>query len=189
MFHAVNRKQRNEQSAVGRGDRLRRLGTYTPGTLGTTAIFPSRETGEERENFPLQMEFILPEQFFGKLRAYETGERRLLAAVLEDAITCFQRFLFAAGQRQRRLYREAEHWIMERARPVESEGVCPYFSFDRVCDVLGLDADGVRDRLVLWREGQLANARAIATARTPWREPSATAARVQRSTVGRPQAA
>lgn len=188
-MHAVNRTHRTEQSAAGSGDRPRRLGGYTPAAFGNAAMVPSREAGEERENFPLQVEFILPEQFFGKLREYESGERRLLAAVLEDAVTCFQRFLFASGQRQRRLYQEAERWIMERAQSVRTEDMCPYFSFDRVCDVLGLDADGVRDRLLLWRESQLANARPLATVRMPWREPTVAAVRVGRGKVGRSQAA
>ncbi len=177
MMHAVKRTDRTEQSAAGSRDRPRRLGGFTPAAFGYATIVPPREVGEERENFPLQTEFVLPEQYFGKLRDYESGERQLLAAILEDAVACFQRFLFASGQRQRRLYQEAERWIMERAHSVEREDLCPYFSFDRVCDVLELDADGVRDRLLLWRDGQLAKARVSAAARRPWRQPPAASVR------------
>lgn len=188
MFHAV-KTHRSGQSAAGSGNGLQRLGGSTPAALPTAAIVPLRPGVEEREGFPLQMECILPEQFFGRARSHESGERRLLAAVLDDAIACFQRFLFPAGQRQRRLYQEAEQWIMERTRA--SADACPNFSFDRVCDVLGLDADGVRDRLMLWRDAQLATARVIDTsvAGRRWREPSSPAVRVGHGKLQRWRAA
>ncbi|MFN8624383.1 MAG: hypothetical protein U0587_00100 [Candidatus Binatia bacterium] len=189
MFHAVKRAQRIDMQAASRGDRPRRQGGHMPAPRRTTAIMPLREGGEAREGFPLQMEFILPEQFFGKLRAYESAERRLLAAILEDAIGCFQRFLFASGPQQRRLHRDAARWIMERTPAVAGDDVCPYFSFDRVCDVLGLDAEGVRDRLVRWRDGQAATARSPRTTRTPWSEPAVTAVSAECRTAGRPYAA
>jgi len=189
MSYTVSRTHRAKQSANSAGDCLRRPGGYTPAAPANPALVSLRELGEERENFPLELDFVLPEQFFFKSRAHESGERLLLAAILEDAITCYQRFLFASSQRNRRLFQEAECWIMEQARPVEREDLCPYFSFERVCDVLGLDAAGVRDRLTMWREHQLQAARVSATARKPWREAPAAGARARRSPLSRSQAA
>jgi hypothetical protein len=189
MSYVVNRAHRAEQPTQGTGDRVLRPAGYTPAAPSNPVMVPLRVLGEEQENFPLELDFVLPEQFFCKSRAHESGERLLLAAVLEDAITCYQRFLFASGQRQRRLFQEAECWIMERARAPEREDLCPYFSFDRVCDVLGLDADGVRDRLAMWRENQLRAARVSTTARKPWREAPASLPRARRRKLNRPQAA
>jgi hypothetical protein len=194
LQHAINRTRRTEQHGTGRGNNLRRQSSYTPAAPGIPAICPFRVPGEERDGFPLQAEFILPEQFFSKLRVHETGERLLLAAVLEDAISCFQRFLFASRQRHQRLFQEAERWIMEETEETpreEREDMCPYFSFERVCDVLELDADGVRERLALWRERQLASAQsAVAAAkRSPRREGSRPAMPVGRSKGKRSQAA
>jgi hypothetical protein len=181
-----------EQPAAGSSDSLRRAAGYTPAMLGNTALVQAGEYGEARDSFPLKLEFVLPEQFFSTSRVHETGERLLLAAILEDALMCFQRFLFASSQRHRRLFREAERWIMERRRrPFENERMSPYFSFERVCDVLGLDADGVRDRLELWRERQLASVQlsGMLAARQPRREVSHRGMHVRRSKVRRAQAA
>ena len=38
-------------------------------------------------------------------------EKRLLLAVLEDAIICFQKYFHAQDAKQRRLYEEAVSWI------------------------------------------------------------------------------
>ena len=38
-------------------------------------------------------------------------ERTLLLAILEDAVSCFQKYAGATGQRGRRLFQEAEEWF------------------------------------------------------------------------------
>jgi hypothetical protein len=80
------------------------------------------------------------------------GERRLRLAVLEDAIACFQKHAGARHSRGRRLFREAEAWIMEG-------GQNSAYSFEEVCDALGLDSNCLRDGLRQWSERQAARPR------------------------------
>ncbi|MBP1685059.1 MAG: hypothetical protein H6Q33_1202 [Deltaproteobacteria bacterium] len=103
-------------------------------------------------------DIVLPTQ----LPAASTRARRMMAeyhllvAVLEDAVQCFQRYVQPKSRRQRRLFRDAEAWIMSahhRSNRKREDDV-PGFSFEFVCDTLGIDADDVRRRLRRWREGQ-----------------------------------
>ncbi len=123
----------------------------------TTAVPHTIESGQEPDASPLQPEIILPEQFFAELRGRARGERLLLIAILEDAIHCFQKFLFATRPREQRLFREAERWMMEMGWRNPGEDAAPHFSFEQVCDVLGIDPDYLRGRLEHWR--QLASVR------------------------------
>ena len=58
------------------------------------------------------------------------GERRLMLAVLEDAVSCFQKYAGATRPRNKRLFQEAEEWFMDE----EASWV---FSFEAICTVLG----------------------------------------------------
>ncbi len=112
-------------------------------------------TERGREDLAFQPETILPEQFLAEIRSRATGERLLLVALLQDAIDCFQKFLFATRPRNRRLFREAEQWIMNEEGP-RDESMHPYFSFEQTCCYLDLDPDYVRGELLRWRQRQLA---------------------------------
>ena len=89
---------------------------------------------------------LAPDEFLRILRSRTTprGERRLALAVLEDAVGCLN------GNRERwkippRLFRwEAEQWFESRTRG-------PLFSFENVCTILHLDAEGFRKRIRRWR--------------------------------------
>jgi hypothetical protein len=88
--------------------------------------------------------FLHPLQFFATRRARGEGERRLMVALLEDAVGCYQRYANARSRRGRRLFHEAERWIMdEHARGA--------LSFRVVCELLGLPADHLRRGLRRWR--------------------------------------
>jgi hypothetical protein len=114
------------------------------------------EAVEEPQASLLQPQTILPDQFFTPLRRPDTGERLLLLAILQDAVNCFQRFLLAQKASHRRLFREAERWIMEVGRRAADPEMHPYFSFEQICAVLGFDADWLRSQLQRWQEQQLA---------------------------------
>jgi len=70
---------------------------------------------------------------------WNSPERQLMIAVLWDAISCFQKGP-APGGRAARTYREAEIWIF-------APGPDWLFSFERVCEVLGIDAEYIRSGL------------------------------------------
>lgn len=71
-------------------------------------------------------------------------ERTLLLAVLEDAIDCFRKYSAAHNRAGRNRFAEAEGWIMGN----RDDWV---FSFENVCDFLGLDPDYVRGGLMRWK--------------------------------------
>ena len=75
-------------------------------------------------------------------------EKRLMLAILEDAINCFQDNLLAQDVRNSRLFHEAEEWIVE----ADSDGVFPLRVSMRFWGlVLGTYARG----LLRWKEKRL----------------------------------
>ena len=85
-------------------------------------------------------------QFF-KVFQQKSGsdpERRLMLAVLSDAIECFQKYANATTRRGRKLFMNAESWISSR------DASWPY-SFEQICDVLNINANYLRLGLMQWR--------------------------------------
>jgi hypothetical protein len=99
----------------------------------------------ERRGGLLEPDVVLPAQYFRVLRGRASygGERRLIIAVLEDAINCFQKNLFATDSRGRRLFCEAENWLMSTDRELP-------FAFENICEFLSLDAEYIRRGLRRW---------------------------------------
>lgn len=110
----------------------------------------------------LAFDVVLPVQFFAPPRQLlgKVGEYRLLIAVLEDAVASFQKYQGAKSRRERRLFKEAERWIMVKDNPKARHGddEVPTFSFDYVCEVLGIAPNHLRQGLRRWRDAQLASA-------------------------------
>ena len=98
-------------------------------------------------------DIVLPEQFFEGARrdSYISGEKALMLAVLEDGIRCFQEHLRNARSNPRLLSQQAEEWI----RAVDYEWP---FSFNNVCETLGIDPDALRSSLLGWKAKRLASA-------------------------------
>src|SRR5215813_2680997 len=110
----------------------------------------------------LQPDTLLPSQYFAALKrkgAHEP-ERRLVIAVLRDAVDCFQKHLWARDRKARQLFLDAEEWISsdDRSWP---------FSFENVCDLLQINAEYLRRGLLAWRERQLGGPRAKVVHLTP----------------------
>ena len=98
----------------------------------------------------------VPAQFFATVRRQaptKQGEYRLLLAVLEDAINCFQKNAHSADKWKQRLFDEAQAWITGEGEDTagQAEDQVPGFSFGYVCDILGLDAANLRWGLQRWR--------------------------------------
>jgi hypothetical protein len=92
---------------------------------------------------------LLPEQFFTLLgRKPIQGEKRLLLAMLEDAVHCFQTYVLARKPHERRLFQEAEEWI-------DSTDGQWFFSFENICDILSIHPGRLRDALKQWKMQQL----------------------------------
>ena len=91
---------------------------------------------------------ILPSQFFGALGASGLcNERRLMLAVLVDAINILQRWNKIGRARERRTFADAAQWVL-------MQGANYPFSFDNVCDALNIDPQMLRQRLRGLASGQ-----------------------------------
>jgi hypothetical protein len=75
------------------------------------------------------------------------GEEGLMLAVLENAIEYFQKYALAQSEREKRLFREAEEWILEK----NSDW---FFSFENICETLELYPDYIRQGLLRWKEAK-----------------------------------
>lgn len=92
---------------------------------------------------------ILTSVQFEILRKRPLGqEQRLLLAVLEDAVHCFQTYLFARKPHERQLFANAETWI----NSTETDW---FFSFENICELLGLQSSALRGALQRWKIKQL----------------------------------
>jgi hypothetical protein len=76
------------------------------------------------------------------------GEKELMMAVLQDAVECFQTYVLATKPREKRLFQEAEDWILEK-------NSYWFFSFENICDTLQLHPDYIRQGLLRWKEAKL----------------------------------
>ncbi|HEX2261886.1 MAG TPA: hypothetical protein VHJ56_09630 [Candidatus Binatia bacterium] len=74
-------------------------------------------------------------------------EEALMLAVLENAIEYFQKYVVAQSQREKRLFKEAEEWILEK----NSDW---FFSFENICETLELYPDYIRQGLMRWKEAK-----------------------------------
>lgn len=84
-------------------------------------------------------DLMLPVQFIELLQrpSERTPELRLMAAVLEDAIRTFCRCAASQTARSRRLFEETAEWF-------DTSDVSWPFSFENICDALGLEAEWIR---------------------------------------------
>jgi hypothetical protein len=87
-------------------------------------------------------------------------EERLLFAILEDAVSCYQVHLLGRKQEEQILFAEAESWIFDDS--VE------FVSFNNICDLLSINATYLRRGLLAWKEWQLARSRPPSS-KTRWR--------------------
>jgi hypothetical protein len=83
---------------------------------------------------------ILPAQYSSLCRKKlpSEGERKLLFAVLEDAIRCYLKYRDGAES-----YRQDPEFL-EVAQWISSDEESGPFAFVRVCDALGINADQLR---------------------------------------------
>ena len=106
---------------------------------------------EERVFALFQPDVLVASQYLAttKSKTYREPEKKLMLAVLEDALFCFQNGLLSReNKRKQGLSHDAEEWIMEDSE--ES-----LFSFNELCDLLGLNPKYLRKRLLRWKEEAL----------------------------------
>lgn len=106
---------------------------------------------EERVTSLFQPDTLLPDQFLDTFRRklHLQPEKKLMLAILEDAVACFQKYLFARDSKGKGQFRDTEDWVFEGT----DLGI---FSFDIVCESLGLEPNYVRRGLAHWKKQRLA---------------------------------
>ncbi len=118
------------------------LSAITCGAEGGAESVAQPETGFESEA-------LLPSQLLGRKALSKKGEYRLALAVLKDAIECFQKYSCARDGRGRRLFCEAESWLLTEHAPASDTAA---FTFEHICNFLDLDIGYLRHGLRRWRE-------------------------------------
>jgi len=112
-----------------------------------TAMTETRSTPDAIMENLVGLHQILPSQYFDVSGGHRlTAEQRLMLALLADAINVFQQGATSRATRKRLLYIDAERWIMMAAKAAPHA-----FSFDTVCEALGINAGVLRRRLILWK--------------------------------------
>lgn len=126
------------------------------GTAGAAPTDPVARTASssyrDYDSSPFSGGAILPVQYYESLRKEDpriVPYKRLLMAVLEDAVRCFQANVGATGAKGRRLFNETELWM-------RSETADGPFSYVNVCETLGIDPAYLRRALVDWKAKRLA---------------------------------
>ena len=100
-----------------------------------------RQTSETEEKLPALFEphTVLPEQYFTRLQRSSswTGEQRLMAAILEDAVAVCRKLEAPKTSKSRHVLRETLRWL----RSNDSKWT---FSFLRICETLDLEPTAIR---------------------------------------------
>ncbi len=111
----------------------------------------STEELDKRVASLFQPDTVSPAQYLETVcrKTHLEAEQELMLAVLEDAVTCFQGYIAARDKTEARLFREAEDWILQQEK---SNWL---FSFDSVCETLGLNPGYLREGLLRWRHFRL----------------------------------
>jgi hypothetical protein len=96
----------------------------------------------------IEPDTFLPSQFYGTggLSRQLDGEKRLMIAILKDAVECLDKYRSQRSAPARSQYQNALEWVQDK----NTEWL---FSFTNICDLLGFDPDYMRE-VLLKREGK-----------------------------------
>jgi hypothetical protein len=100
-------------------------------------------TAREIRRVQLEPDLVLPTQFLQASIA--TPEKRLLLAVLEEAVGTYQRHVTDTDRDGRAVFADVQAWFA-------SEDGAWLYSFVAICDVIGLDPTYVRTGLGQWTD-------------------------------------
>jgi hypothetical protein len=89
---------------------------------------------------------LLPAQFYAAFRGGSgvSGEKRLMLAVLQDALDCYQKYAFAKDSSGQQMFADADEWIADPDRSW-------YFSFENICEILEINPEYLRRGVKMWR--------------------------------------
>jgi hypothetical protein len=86
---------------------------------------------------------VLTGEYFDRMRRkyHLQPEKRLMFAVLEDAVKCLRKYAGGRNGREQRLFRQTQEWIMAKDEDWP-------FSFVSICEAFGLDQEYLRSALI-----------------------------------------
>jgi len=125
-------------------------------SAGESSSFIRRQTGltaSEKVASLFQPDALLSAQYFDNRRARigAEPEKRLMLAILEDAIDCFRDNHSAQCGKSKKLFDQAQAWIF---------GASDWFyGFENICSALGFNPEYIRKGLIRWGKKQLSNPR------------------------------
>jgi len=91
----------------------------------------------------LEPDIFLPSQFYGNggLSRKLEGEKRLMIAILKDAVECLEKYRSSRTSVGRVSYQSAIEWV-------EDTDTDWLYSFTNICDLLGFDPHYLREQLL-----------------------------------------
>jgi hypothetical protein len=102
----------------------------------------------------LEPDVFLPSQFYGSsgLSRQLEGEKRLMIAILKDAVECLDKYRGTKSSSGQNQYQNALEWVQD-------PGTQWLFSFTNICDLLGFDPDYLREVLLKREQKSMNHAR------------------------------
>jgi hypothetical protein len=91
----------------------------------------------------LEPDIFLPSQFYGNggLSRKLEGEKRLMIAILKDAVECLEKYRESRSDTGKISYQNAIEWVED----TDTEWL---YSFTNICDLLGFDPHYLREQLL-----------------------------------------
>ncbi len=91
----------------------------------------------------LEPDVFLPSQFYGNggLARQLEGEKRLMIAIMKDAVECLEKYRGARTPAGKISYQSAIEWVEDN----DTEWL---YSFTNICDLLGFDPQYLREQLL-----------------------------------------
>ena len=91
----------------------------------------------------LEPDIFLPSQFYGNggLSRKLEGEKRLMIAILKDAVECLEKYRGSCSSAAKISYQSAIDWVEDS----DTEWL---YSFTNICELLGFDAQYLREQLL-----------------------------------------
>jgi hypothetical protein len=122
----------------------------------TSPTLESTGSALDRVSSLFQMDTLAAQQYHDTYRRKipQQPEIRLMLAVLEDAINCYQDNIFAVNKKRIQLFKEAEEWFMD-------DNASWIFSFVSICSILDLEPDYFRIGVKRWAANQRSARKAL----------------------------
>lgn len=127
------------------------LQTFKSAFRGELLMRPRKSFRARRERTDFDgVDPLVPSQYYDLIgrRTMLDGEKKLLFAVLEDAIRVYVMNMSGKTATSRREFEEVCHWVNTR-------GNQDLFTFDSLCSIFGISPDDLRRQLAMLRASDL----------------------------------